>query len=47
MDASKSPQIMEMGGFLVFQSEIEKSLIQNEAEYFYGAFGSLSSLDLQ
>ena len=41
MDTSENPKIMNMRGFGFFHNESEKLLVQNEAEYFYGAFGLL------
>lgn len=39
MDASQNPKTIKMMGLEIPQSEIEKILVQREAESFYGVFG--------
>ena len=48
MDTStRSQQSMKMMTFGFLESEIENLLIQNGAEYFYGAFGLFRIWNLQ
>ena len=41
----KSPEIMKMLGFGPSHQQIEKPSVQNGAEYFYGAFGDIFSIN--